>query len=571
METGRPPSESGRASSLSNTGKLLLALFLSNSALVFHNHWPTAGVRWVPELSLDLVILLGGLVLLATWRPLGRGVRGIVLVLYLILMLGRYLDVTAPALLGRPIDLYWEIRHFPQVVAMFLDGVAGWQILVGGLALLALVGVLVAVVRWALGTVIAALAHPTGRRRLGALSLVLLALYGVGRLSPRWPTEHWFALSAGAMLAGQAQSALAATVLNNPRRFAAESPLPDSDLGRLAGGDLLVIFLESYGALVLDDPAFADPLAADFTALQRKLDVAGWRVASARVESSTFGGSSWLAHASLLAGARIADPADYQSLLTSNRSTLVARFAAAGYRTLALKPGLKYPWPEGWFYGFDQILDARRLNYRGPIYGWWAIPDQFSLYWLHQIAVAPADRAPLFVVFPTIVSHAPFTPVPPYHPDWGVFDDWFAATEASDVMELNRRLHGRELAEAFIRSIRYNLQMLGGYLRQYAPDNALLVVLGDHQPPAAVGGREISWQVPVHLFARDPALIEASVAVGFQPGLRPGPAALGGIEDLGPWLLRLLDSQQPPPATFSPVAATIAGLATPTAAPPPTQ
>ncbi len=537
---------------LLTTVKLLLALFLLNSALVFHNRWPTVGVRWVPELSLDLAILLGVLVLLAAWRPLGRGVRGLVLVLYLILMLGRYLDVTAPALLGRPISLYWDSPHFPWVVAMFLDGVADWQILIGGLGLLALAGVLVAVARWALGTVMTTLARPAGRRRLGALSLILLALYGAGRLSPRLPTEHWFALSVGAMLAGQAQSALSATVLHDPRRFTAEPSLPASDLGRLAGGDLLVIFLESYGALVLDDPRFAGPLAADFVALQRTLDTAGWTVASARVESSTFGGGSWLAHASLLSGVRIADPGDYQSLLSSDRSTLVARFAAAGYRTLALKPGLKYPWPEGWFYGFDQILDAQRLSYRGPIYGWWAIPDQYSLYWLHQTAVTPAERAPLFVVFPTINSHAPFTPVPPYHPDWSVFDALFATTVASDVVELNRRLYGPELAEAFIRSIRYNLQILGGYLSQYAPENALLLVLGDHQPPAAVGGQEISWQVPVHVFSRDPALIEASLKAGFKLGLMPGPAALGGIEELGPWLLRLLDSQQPPPSALAP-------------------
>ena len=130
--------------------------------------------------------------------------------------------------------------------------------------------------------------------------------------------------------------------------------------------------------------------------------------------------------------------------------------------------------------------------------------------------MTPAERAPLFVVFPTINSHAPFTPVPPYHPDWRVFDALFATTVASDVVELNRRLYGPELAEAFIRSIRYNLQILGGYLSQYAPENALLLVLGDHQPPAAVGGREISWQVPVHVFSRDPALIEASLKAGFQ-------------------------------------------------------
>jgi hypothetical protein len=207
-------------------------------------------------------------------------------------------------------------------------------------------------------------------------------------------------------------------------------------------------------------------------------------------------------------------------------------------------PGLKYSWPEGEFYRFDRIYNTERLDYRGPTYGWMAIPDQYSLYRVHQIETAPAGRPPLFVFFPTINSHAPFTPLPPYLADWTRFDA-AAAPPATDTMELEHRLDGEALAAAYIESVRYNLAVLGGYMRRHAPPNALLLVLGDHQPPAVVGGRDISWQVPVHLFSRDPRLVDAFVTAGFKPGMTPGAAALGGIETLGPLLLRTLHGGRP--------------------------
>jgi len=531
--------------------KVLFALFLLDSALIFQNRWPTVGVRWVPELSIELAALL--LALAAAWRGVpGRGARRVVLGGYLILVLGRYLDVTAPALMGRSIDLYWDSQHLPRVAAMFLDRVAGWHLLLGALALLALAGALVAVLRWSLSTVMTALGQPAGRRFLGALGAVLVVLYGAGRLSPRLHTEGWFALPVTPMLAGQVKRTLDATVFRDHDRFAGRPLLPDSNLSRLGKGDLFVLFFESYGALVFDDPRFMTPLAGDFAALERALEGSGWRVASARVESSTFGGVSWLAHSSLLSGLRIADQGYYHYLLASDRPTLVSRFAAAGYRTVAVMPGLRYPWPEGRFYRFADIYTAERLEYRGVAYGWWAIPDQYSLYRVHQVEVAPAGRPPLLVFFPTINSHAPFAPLPPYQPDWRGFDAAPAGTAACGTVELNERLDGKELAAAYVRSIRYNLEVLGGYLRQHAPPNALLLALGDHQPPAVVGGREIAWQVPVHLFSRNPDLIDAFVAAGFRPGMTPDRMALGGIERLGPLLLRMLDSAGPDP---TPVAA----------------
>jgi hypothetical protein len=180
------------------------------------------------------------------------------------------------------------------------------------------------------------------------------------------------------------------------------------------------------------------------------------------------------------------------------------------------------------------------------------IPDQYSLYRLHQIEVAPSGRQPLLVFFPTINSHAPFAPLPPYHPDWSQVAAVSDATLLSAAVELSGRLDGAELAAAYVLSIRYNLEVLGGYLRQHAPTNSLLVVLGDHQPPAIVGGRDISWQVPVHLFSRNPAIIGAFQAAGFRAGMKPGATALGGIESLGPLLLRTLDSRATHAATSAP-------------------
>jgi hypothetical protein len=526
-----------------------LALFVLNSALTFQNRWPTIGVRWVPELSIELAALLLALVFaMAWWGPLGRGWRNAVLAGFVVLTLGRYLDVTAPALMGRSIHLYWDSRHVPAVAVLLLDRVAGWRVLLGGVALLALLATLFAVLRWAVGAVLAALARAPARRALGVLALTLLVLYSAGRLSPL-PTQALFALPVTAMLVEQVKKVLAATVLRDDRWIAVQPPLPTSNLGRLGRGDVFVIFFESQGALVFDDPRFAAPLANAFAALERSLTDAGWRMASARVESSTFGGLSWLAHSSLLSGLRIADQGDYYDLLASSRPTLVSRFAAAGYRCVALMPGLRHAWPEGRFYGFDRILDAASLDYRGPAYGGWVIPDQYSLYRLHRTEVEPAGRPPLFVFFPTINSHAPFAPVPPYESDWSRFDTRSTASATSGEVGLDERLDGAALAAAYVESVRYNLAVLGGYLRQYAPANALLVVLGDHQPPAIVGGREISWQVPVHLFSRDPELIGAFQAMGFQVGMTPGPVTRGGVGDLGPLLLRLLNG--PPPASVT--------------------
>lgn len=85
--------------------------------------------------------------------------------------------------------------------------------------------------------------------------------------------------------------------------------------------------------------------------------------------------------------------------MSQRRETLVTLFARHGFRTVAAMPGLKKRWPEGAFYGFDRIYDAQQLNYRGTWFGWFGIPDEYTLAKVDALEVSRSNRPPLFVSF----------------------------------------------------------------------------------------------------------------------------------------------------------------------------
>ena len=70
----------------------------------------------------------------------------------------------------------------------------------------------------------------------------------------------------------------------------------------------------------------------------------------------------------------------------------------------------------------------------------------------------------------------------------------------------------------------------------------VLLIIGDHQPLAAVSGEGANWEVPVHLITARPALREAFLGAGFVPGLDPGAQVLGGMADLNRTVLRAFNS-----------------------------
>ena len=149
------------------------------------------------------------------------------------------------------------------------------------------------------------------------------------------------------------------------RRRLGPSPALDTGLRALGGVDVLLIFVESYGAITYETPAISAGLAESRADLDAAIRETGRQVVSAYVESPTFGGSSWLAHLSLLSGVDVRDQYAYTALMASRRDTMVTNFARRGYRTVALMPGMRQAWPEGAFYGFDVIYGRDGLEVRG--------------------------------------------------------------------------------------------------------------------------------------------------------------------------------------------------------------
>jgi len=517
---------------------LAAAVALLNLALTFANLWPTPWIRPQAAASIELAVAVL-LVAAVAWRrgSLSQRALGWLSAAFVVLILTRYAEVMARELYGRPINLYYDLPHVPRVLAMFAEATPAWVLLAisagAALGLVALYGV----VRWAWGRVAVAVAAPQPRVALAALALAVIAAYPL--------VPEWFPAPVTASYARQV--ALAAHVLRGGGAGLAESPPLASDLARVRGADVFVVFLESYGAATFDRPGHAARIAPGRDALAAAAAATGRAVVSAFVESPTFGGASWLAHASLLSGVEVRDGDAYNTLMNQRRRTLVRTFADRGYRTVALMPGLRQDWREGeWFYGFDAIYGTDRLDYHGPEFGWWRIPDQYALAKLDQLEVAPHPRRPLFVFFPTINSHAPFRPVPPYQPDWKrlLGPQPYDGSVAQTLRDY--RADWQNLDPAYADTVSYALEWLGGYLRERRGAELVLVVLGDHQPPVGVAGEQPSWDVPVHVIARPGALLDALLAAGFVAGPAPRRPGIGAMVDLTRLLVRAFGSDLEP-------------------------
>jgi hypothetical protein len=200
-------------------------------------------------------------------------------------------------------------------------------------------------------------------------------------------------------------------------------------------------------------------------------------------------------------------------------------------------PGLRQSWPEGVFYGFNEIYGAERLDYRGPEFGWFAIPDQYSLARFDALEAAPGATGQRFIFFPTISTHFPFSPTPPYQPDWQRMFTKRPYDGPEIVRAYARQPDWTDFAPGYVDAMTYDYDVLAGYLRKHADRDLVMVVLGDHQPPAAVSGERASWDVPVHVISTRAAVLERLRASGFGPGVTPVRPSIGRMHTLVPMLL----------------------------------
>jgi hypothetical protein len=529
------------------SGQVLLALVFLNSTLCFSAIWPTVYV--LPDLgvSSEFVCLL---MLLSAWvavfgKPTLR-VLSIVSAIYLLMAVGHYADVVVPNLLGRPVNLYWDVPQLPRFIWVSVQGLPVW--------LTALVALLTCAVVWAyyrllvmaMNTVSKAV-QPVARTLWLWSALLLTGVIVIVNYSEN-PDEPTFVSKAvvpvywkealklrDILIPSRAAQLLPASTVIDEALAKTDAPV----LGALNKRDVHMIFLETYGAVLYDQKDSSAAVAQTRAQLEKSILASGRNVVSAFYVSPTIGGASDLAHLSVLSGIDLKDSRKHDVLLTTERPTLLDVFEREGYETFGLYHSVGWEWVERAFYSFDQYIDGPALNYEGPAFGFWKIPDQFAAARVDQLYPRNESAKPRFTFFPTISSHFPFHQVPPYQSDWKKLlgPQPFDAAEAARAQA--EPVNWEYMKPDYLRTINYTNTWLAGYFSQPEPRETVYVMIGDHQPTGSVSREPTPWDVPVFIVSKDSRLLDRFRAMGFTNGLTPQKRVpLGTLNELTAVLLK---------------------------------
>ena len=528
MKSPLTPSPFSALPALLGWGLLLNLLLLAPLWLRFGFEGGVRLIAWEAWLLVMLFALLPDRLFnrLLRWISVG------VLMTALVLGIG---DGATHQVLSRSLNVYFDIN---LVSASFhlLDGNLGRIVAIGAIvAVLALLGFLVIVLGRAL--------RPGRARDRG--SLAMAATLGLAALIfsaleiqnqrpvPVARTPAWDTLSF--------QLDQLRTTHRARLDFVAAAPAvpwPARALPGLADTDVLLVFIESYGATVLELERYRDIVIPSLERKEQRLREAGLYMASGLLEAPIRGGQSWLAHATLLSGRWIDNQLWYRLLLESYQNTLIDDFRATGHETMAVMPAIIMPWPEGRQHGFSRIYAARDLGYAGPPLNWVTMPDQFTLD-RFQRALRPNAPRPLFAQIALISSHAPWTPILEVEADWdaigdgSIFERWREYGDPPPVLWQDME----RVRDHFVMSVEYSVQVSLDWAARFLDDDTLLILLGDHQPAAVITGQDASGAVPVHIISRNAELVEPFRQRGFIDGLIPDyPAPAPRMSELRDWL-----------------------------------
>lgn len=487
---------------VASVATLMLVLF----ALVLPNR--ISDLSFSSLLYFPVEILLLGALLLLPGRA-GLVARWIMASLLALGVILKCADMATFNVFARPFNPVFDGYLFANGVNL-LDGTVGkaaaWAV---ALLLILLVVAIIVVAFWLLGRVQHLL------RRSGHRSALLLAGGGVLWLllfsagSPVASAQFYWHLSAHTRAV---MVAVADIKLFNEELDADDPSVRDNAnlFAQLRGKDVLVIFVESYGRTVLDNPEFAPHIRPLLERSTRALAEKGFATRSGFLTSPTVGGLSWLAHGTAMSGLWVDNEIRYKSLTVSQRPTLNRLFQQAGWRTVAVMPAITMAWPEGQYYGYDHIYHARNLGYQGNPFNWVTMPDQYTLAAFQERELKKESRRPVMAEIALISSHAPWTPVPQLI-DWGLVGDGtvfnaqaLSGDSPEEVWKNNARIRLQ-----FRLSIQYALENIVSYLSNYGDDNLVVLVMGDHQPAPLVTGGTNNRDVPVHLITRDSTVIES--------------------------------------------------------------
>jgi hypothetical protein len=485
--------------------------------------------------SIDVGLLLVPLALAArSGKRLLFWTTASIWALFLLLRLLRIADTAVPMFLDRSFNLYIDSGYlFGLYDLLTTSSHQGDFLLLAAAGLLAAIGAgAVSWYAWGLAT----RAFAIGRIRLwslGGAGLMLGAALLWGWRPAQPPALFRLAQEIWSIRQQTRHQQAFAVRLEQTTRDRATNPITLNGLG---GADVLLFIVESYGRVAFSQPRFRQPMETTMDKLGTTLAQHGFAAVSSYLVSSTYGGSSWLAHGTLESGVRVTNDLEDAALLRSSLPPMASYFRQSGYRTVWVMPGTRFAFPEGSYFDFEQAYYASDFNYRGPTFGWSPMPDQFVLDWVRRREFVQPQQ-PLFACYVLVSSHAAFNIQPPYIQDWETIKDG-SLYQGREIYFPFYWRNLKDAGDAYVHSLDYDFTLLGDYLARYVTADSLIIILGDHQPPVQLTGTGEPWSVPIHIISRNPRLLDPFRKRGYTPGLVPTqPPPHPGMETFLPGFL----------------------------------
>jgi hypothetical protein len=287
--------------------------------------------------------------------------------------------------------------------------------------------------------------------------------------------------------------------------------------------NVYLIFIESYGSVLYKRKDWIKPYRALLAEVEAQLSADGWSMVSALSEAPIWGGGSWMSYTSALFGLHIDNDAEYLALLDTYQHKEYPDFGAylrsQGYHYAWLTPISRELKEDKWqeymrFYGMDQWVRFKDLNYVGPMVSWGPAPlDQYSLNFARELVEETSDKPILFYNL-TQNSHYPWYELGELAGDWRDLNDPDYPQPNAPAELINHDAKRQN----YFNSIRYELKVLSDFIRSDAAENSIFVLVGDHQPPQ-VSRRDDSSDTPIHIISRDADFIESFLEYGFNAGM----------------------------------------------------
>jgi len=542
-----------------------VTIALALNALLVHPAWihraslnaPLFGFWYEREIftlfwiSIDLLAILT-LLYLTRNSPWHRWISRIAIILYEVLLAFEIYGAVIQQLFHRPPVLYNDI--FLIVDALYLILNFGWG---AWLVALGLIGLIILAFGWLIPWMFRAVSvsfrespDSTYLRRIGILLWIGVALVQIDwgihkRDAAAQLISYRLGQSIGTSLEyyHTMQSTDLGVLTDKYSQFASQE---------IANPPNVYLFVfESYGKVLLQRDDFSKHYLAMLGEFRDSLATRGWRAVTNYSDAPVNGGGSWMSSATILSGLWIANEPLYHKFIESESPNLVRILKSLGYHTVYLgpanraRPGIPIRNP----YGFDRLVEYNDLHYRGRPYGWGMIPDQYSLFYANYHYLETVNK-PVLLYFTSLATHTMWKDraVPPVVEDWRSLNTTTGEDRKETLGEhlkirISETLLQPYKPDNFLKLIRYDLRVFQRFITGEIPENSVIVIVGDHQPPL-VTRQKHGTETILHIISRDTTLLGQFPRDGFARGFRKDNDASGAVrhDDIFPILMRNLRS-----------------------------